>query len=136
MIAVDASALVAYLLAEPGVLDIRQALLSVPSGSCRVAPVNWLEARIVAERHNKSGAFDDMLAAYAIAIHPTDAAQAEIAWDAFRRYGKGRHKAALNLADCFAYALARALAAPLLYVGRVFCAPIYAQRLENKPDFA
>ncbi len=49
-----------------------------------------------------------------------DEAQAKIARDGFRHYGKGRHKAALNLGDCFAYALAKALDAPLLFKGRDF----------------
>ena len=37
-----------------------------------------------------------------------------IALDAFRRYGKGRHPAALNFGACFAYACARHHKVPLL----------------------
>ena len=40
---------------------------------------------------------------------------ADIASQAFEQFGKGRHKAALNFGDCMAYALAKALDAPLLY---------------------
>lgn len=40
--------------------------------------------------------------------------------DAFRRFGKGRHAAALNLGDCIAYATARHAALPLLYKGSDF----------------
>lgn len=36
--------------------------------------------------------------------------------------GKGVHPAGLNLGDCFAYALADELGAPLLYVGHDFAA--------------
>ena len=43
-----------------------------------------------------------------------------IALDAFRRYGKGRHPAALNFGDCFAYACARHHKVPLLYKGNDF----------------
>jgi ribonuclease VapC len=49
-----------------------------------------------------------------------DRAQADLAREAFRKYGRGRHAAALNLCDCFAYALARTLDAPLLYKGDDF----------------
>jgi ribonuclease VapC len=43
-----------------------------------------------------------------------------MAADAFARYGKGRHPAGLNFGDCFAYALARSLNAPLLFKGEDF----------------
>ena len=46
--------------------------------------------------------------------------QAELARTAFARYGKGRHRAGLNLGDCFSYALARFLDEPLLFKGDDF----------------
>jgi ribonuclease VapC len=45
---------------------------------------------------------------------------AEIASDAFCRFGKGRHVAALNIGDCFSYALATATNHPLLFKGNGF----------------
>ena len=46
---------------------------------------------------------------------------ADIAFDAYRRYGKGSgHEAALNYGDCFSYALAKYWAAPLLFKGDDF----------------
>ena len=46
---------------------------------------------------------------------------ADIAFDAYRRYGKGSgHEAALNYGDCFSYALAKYLDAPLLFKGDDF----------------
>lgn len=45
---------------------------------------------------------------------------AEIAREAYRRFGKGRHRAGLNFGDCFSYALAIALNEPLLFVGDDF----------------
>ena len=51
---------------------------------------------------------------------PFDETQLAFAVDAFRRYGKGRHKAALNLGDCCAYGLAKALDEPLLFKGDDF----------------
>jgi len=44
----------------------------------------------------------------------------ELALDAYARYGKGRHRAALNMGDCFAYACAKANRAKLLYKGDDF----------------
>ena len=46
--------------------------------------------------------------------------QAEISRQAYRDFGKGRHKAGLNLGDCFAYALAKEMDEPLLFKGGDF----------------
>jgi ribonuclease VapC len=46
--------------------------------------------------------------------------EAWLAGEAYRRFGKGRHKARLNYGDCFSYALAKSLALPLLYKGDDF----------------
>ena len=44
----------------------------------------------------------------------------DLAVEAFDRFGKGRHPAALNFGDCFAYACARLHRQPLLYKGGDF----------------
>jgi ribonuclease VapC len=49
-----------------------------------------------------------------------DARLAEEAREAFLRYGKGRHPAALNLGDCATYAVAKSLSLPLLFKGDDF----------------
>jgi ribonuclease VapC len=49
-----------------------------------------------------------------------DRDQAELARSAFRRFGKGRHRAGLNLGDCFSYELAQSCSAPLLHKGDDF----------------
>jgi ribonuclease VapC len=49
-----------------------------------------------------------------------DAELGSVAIDAFERFGKGRHPAALNLGDCFAYACARRLDAAMLCKGNDF----------------
>lgn len=51
---------------------------------------------------------------------PIGAREAEIALDAFDRFGKGRHPARLNMGDCFAYACARVQGAPMLFKGDDF----------------
>ncbi|MGL4745532.1 MAG: type II toxin-antitoxin system VapC family toxin [Dermatophilaceae bacterium] len=48
---------------------------------------------------------------------PLDAEAAALAIRAWRRFGKGRHPASLNLGDCFSYATAKSVGAPLLYKG-------------------
>jgi len=63
---------------------------------------------------------DLLLAKLRVEIVPFTARQAEIARKAFRRYGRGRHDAKLNFGDCFAYALAKDAAAPLLFKGDDF----------------
>jgi ribonuclease VapC len=53
-------------------------------------------------------------------VVPVDAEQVELAREAFRAYGKGRHPASLNFGDCFSYALARLRVEPLLFKGQDF----------------
>ena len=55
-----------------------------------------------------------------IELVPVDEDQARVALHAFEKYGKGRHKAALNFGDCFSYALAKVRQEPLLYQGNDF----------------
>ena len=49
-----------------------------------------------------------------------DVDQADAARHAYRRYGKGRHRAGLNYGDCFSYALAKVSGQPLLFKGDDF----------------
>lgn len=55
-----------------------------------------------------------------VTVAPVDGEQATIATEAYRRFGKGRHPAGLNLGDVFPYALARQKALPLLFKGDDF----------------
>lgn len=56
-----------------------------------------------------------------IVVVPFDAAMAEVAFEAFRRYGKGRrHPAQLNVVDCAVYALAKIRGKSLLFKGSDF----------------
>lgn len=61
-----------------------------------------------------------LLDQFGIQIVPFSVELAPIAAEAYRRFGKGRHKAALNFGDCMSYALAKSLDAPLLYKGNDF----------------
>ena len=55
-----------------------------------------------------------------IEIVPVSLEQAEATREAFRKFGRGRHKAGLNFGDCFSYALAKVSGEPLLYKGNDF----------------
>ncbi len=63
---------------------------------------------------------DALIARAGIQVVAQDAGLAEKARDAFLRYGKGRHPAALNLGDCASYAVAKARGLPLLFKGNDF----------------
>jgi ribonuclease VapC len=88
-----------------------------------MSAVSRLETAIVVEaRKGETGAksLAELLAVSEIEVVPFDSGQAEIALDAWRRYGKGRHQAGLNLGDCASYALAAVLNRPLLFKGDDF----------------
>ncbi len=55
-----------------------------------------------------------------VEVIPFTAEHYEVAMDAFERFGKGRHPAALNFGDCLTYAVARLSGLPLLYTGNDF----------------
>ena len=63
---------------------------------------------------------DRLLEKLGLATEPVDRDQQVLAVDALLRFGKGRHPARLDLGDCFAYALAKARDAPLLFKGENF----------------
>lgn len=120
---IDTSALLAILFDEPE----RPALTSAidAASARRVSAMSKLEASIVAisrEGGRIIADLDDLLHQFKIEIVPFDEHQADIAREAFTRYGKGRHKAGLNFGDCAAYALAVSEAEPLLFKGRDFSA--------------
>jgi len=63
---------------------------------------------------------DGLLARLDIVIVPFDEEQALLGREAFRRFGKRRHVAQLNLGDCFSYALSKHTGEPLLFKGSDF----------------
>lgn len=120
MIVVDSSALVALALREPEQDRIRRALHA--ADRALISPVNFVESGMVLRGRDFIVGREDLeafLAAHGITVE-THRELHQPALDAFLRYGKGRHSARLNLGDCFAYALAAQLDAPLLYKGDDF----------------
>lgn len=74
----------------------------------------------MAERDRGLAELEELLEVVGVEVVPVDAEQAELAFEGFRRFGRGRHAAGLDFGDLFAYALARALDEPLLLKGEDF----------------
>lgn len=121
MIVVDTSAIVAILFQES---EAAAAAEAIADASVRLmSTANWIEAAIVVEaRKGAAGAleFDSLIESAGVEIVPVDEDAARTARAAWRRYGKGRHKASLNFGDCFAYGLAKTKGLPLLAIGGDF----------------
>lgn len=118
---IDTSALLAILLDEPERRAFVEAIARDPQRLMSVA--SFVECSLVLEsRFGAEGLRDlDLFIARAqVTLAPVDVDQAYVARQAWRGYGKGRHAAGLNFGDCFAYALSRTLAEPLLFKGRDF----------------
>ena len=95
----------------------------IAASSCRMSVANVLEAAMVVEGRGgrpAGDALDAFLASADITVMPISTDQLDIAREAWRRYGKGNHPAALNFGDCFAYALASTENEPLLFKGGDF----------------
>ena len=119
MIVVDTSAIVAILRREADEAALRAAIAD--AARVLVSAVSVVELAAVSSRDE--ALFDEMrdfLSEPYIVVAPVDAAQAAMAADAYRRFGKGRHPAGLNLGDVFPYALARQRELPLLFKGDDF----------------
>lgn len=116
----DTSAIVATILREPDAERYQNAMLGADALS--MSSVTVLESRIVLHARYGAGAveaFEDMIEGARIEIVPFDARMADMAFAAFRRYGKGQgHPAQLNIVDCVAYALASSCGEPLLFKGK------------------
>lgn len=64
--------------------------------------------------------FQQILGGLGVKVVPCDRRLSEIAFQAWRQYGKGRHPAGLNYGDCFSHALAKQRSEPLLFKGSDF----------------
>jgi ribonuclease VapC len=120
---IGTSALLAIFLSEPEREPFLQSILTAEEPKISAATV--LETGIVleAKRGETAGReLDLFLVRLNLKIVSVDSEQSEIGRSAWRKYGKGRHPAALNFGDCFAYALAKSLSEPLLAKGADFSA--------------
>lgn len=116
----DSSAILAILLGEPDTDLLRTKIESDPVGVG--APTLFETAVVLANR--RGWAFLEHLDAFlrdlAVSVVPFQAGHWAAALEAHRRFGKGRHPAALNFGDCMAYAVAKIAGEPLLCTGNDF----------------
>lgn len=118
---IDTSALLAILLGEPDAGRYEDAIAA--AWPRRMSAIALLEAAMVVESRGGAKAeheLDVLLEKAAVELVPVTSEHANAARRAWRRFGKGNHRAALNFGDCFAYALAKTTGEPLLFKGEDF----------------
>jgi ribonuclease VapC len=143
VIVVDSSVVVAILLGEPESGALLAALNDAPRRLMSVA--NYVEtgtvlaARRIRAPHAALADLDAFLEVAGIELVAADEAQGRVALEARVRFGRGMgHGGMLNFGDCFAYALARQQAVPLLFTGEDFhqtdIQPALARRTHPNPQ--
>lgn len=122
---VDASALVAIIVAEPDADELGLAIRGSVTGRT-TSPMAIYEATLGVARvlscpvPRARQLVVGLLKATAISVTAIDDRHADAALAAFSRFGKGQHAAKLNMGDCFAYAVASEAALPILFKGDDF----------------
>ena len=117
----DASAILALLLREPGCERLLPHITDAPVVAAG-APTLVETALVLSYRIPKNARvlLSEFLREADVEIISFTRDHYEVAVDAFERYGKGRHSAALNFGDCMTYAVARISGMPLLFTGKAF----------------
>jgi len=117
----DTSAVVAIVFREPGFETLVEKLgaadLAAVGAPTLAETAIVLSARL---RRDARGLLARFLQEAGISVAPFGELHSATAVDAWLRFGRGRHPAALNLGDCMAYATARLAERPLLCVGDDF----------------
>jgi ribonuclease VapC len=120
-VTLDTSVLIALLFSEPGYLALVDRILEAES--VRAGAPTLVETSLVfaGRRGRRAGReVEDLVRELGVTVVPFGEAEWHRAADAFARYGRGRHKAALNFGDCLAYATAVTAGDSLLFVGDDF----------------
>ena len=118
MIAVDTSALMAVALDDPEAESCIAALEG--EDEILISAGTVAELLIVAGRRNVRSEIERLINELGLEVVTLTPAAARGVAEAYERWGKGVHRAALNFGDCFAYSLAKEKGCRLLYVGRDF----------------
>ena len=118
---IDTSAIVAILRNEPEAVRLERAIVA---DQIRLVPATCVfEARMVLVNRRGEHALAEIdlwLRKIEAAIIAVDADLVDLATQGWLTYGKGRHPAALNFADCISYALSKRADEPLLFIGNDF----------------
>jgi ribonuclease VapC len=117
----DSSALIAVLFAEPDHLDLVDRILDAED--VKIGAPTLVEASIVVAGRRRAparGEVEGLIRELGVTVVPFGERHWLAAVDAFMKFGRGRHQAALNLGDCFAYATAKVAGDALLFVGDDF----------------
>lgn len=122
---IDASALVAILLEEP---ESAQFILAIEQShdTKAMSPVSVFESvaalarELICTVNDARFMVSDLIAELDITVTTVTPEIGEMAITAFDRFGKGRHRAQLNMGDCYTYALAKTMREPLLFKGGDF----------------
>ncbi|MCF3945085.1 type II toxin-antitoxin system VapC family toxin [Acidiphilium sp. AL] len=120
----DASALVAILAKEPAAIALADCLDAASSRLCSALSA-WETVAALCRSHAlpidiTRARVDLFLENLGFGFVPIAEREFALATEAYARFGKGRHQAALNMGDCFAYACARSNDAKLLFLGDDF----------------
>jgi ribonuclease VapC len=117
----DTSAVVAVVFREPGFESLVEKVAGAENlalGGPTAAEIGIvLSARL---RHDARGLLARLLGEWTVEVVPFGDDHWKEAVDAYQRYGRGRHRAALNFGDCLSYAVAKLSGQPLLCVGADF----------------
>ena len=118
---IDSSALISILLGETETTAFAKAVADDPKRLVSVFSVLETSVVIEAKKGEPGGRELDLLL-HRAQIQPValNEEQMELARLAWRKYGKGRHPAGLNIGHCCSYALSKYSGEPLLYKGEDF----------------
>ena len=119
MIVIDTSAVIATLANEQEAARFAEVIAF--DGHVGISAANYVEcALVLSSRPLVRSRLEPWMEANSVSVAAVDETLARGAIRAFERFGKGRHPAGLDIGDCFAYALAKSLDAPLLFKGDDF----------------
>ncbi len=118
---IDSSAIIAMINREPESMVLERALIT--AAEPKIGAPTRAEAGIVLQAKfgmRGRSLFERFLQEWGVVTLPFDHRHAEVAIEAFQRFGNGRHSAKLNLGDCHCYATAKIAREPLLCIGKEF----------------
>lgn len=118
MIVVDTSALIAVIAEEARMEDCSNALSH--ADEIVISAGTIVEYEIVSSRPELRKVANNFIESLQARVVAVDASFARSLGQHYRQWGRGFHKAGLNMGDCYAYTLAQMLDLPLLFIGNNF----------------